>query len=312
MKKVLISTRSFGEFDGAPLDRLKEAGFEVVLNSYGRSLKEEESIELLQGAVGVIAGTEPLNEKVLGKTSSLKVISRCGTGIDNVDLGAAKKFGIKVFNTPDAPTLAVAELTLGLILALYRRIAESDRCVRSGKWVRQMGQLLSGKKLGIVGLGRIGKKLVELAAPFNVEVMACEPSPDTEFIQRYNIQLLTFNELLKNADIVSLHLSCPKEIHCLIGRNELALMKPSAILINTSRGWMIDEGALKEALTNKNIAGVALDVFQEEPYNGPLKNFDSVILTTHIGSSARETRIQMEMEAVDNLLRGLRIERVAI
>ncbi|MBU0568821.1 phosphoglycerate dehydrogenase [bacterium] len=303
--KTLISTRSFGEFDRKPLDKLKEAGFEIVPNPYGRSLEPEESIELLEGATGLIAGTEPLTEEVLSKAGSLKVISRCGTGMDNVDLEAAKRLGIKVLNTPDAPTLAVAELTLGLILALYRRIAESDRCIRSGRWKRQMGQLLYRKKLGIVGLGRIGKRLVELTTPFDLEVMTCEPSPDIEFVQRHNIQVLSFNELLKKADIVSLHLSCPKGTHCLIGRNELALMKPSAILINTSRGWMIDEEALYEALANKIIAGAALDVFENEPYDGNLRNLDNVILTTHIGSSAKETRIQMEIEAVDNLLRGL-------
>jgi D-3-phosphoglycerate dehydrogenase len=305
MMKILISTRSFGEFDRTPLDRLKEIGFEIVLNPYNRSLKEEESIELLQGAVGLIAGTEALNEKVLSKADKLKVISRCGAGIDNIDLEAAKRLGIKVLNTPDAPTLAVAELTLCLILALYRRIVESDRCIRSGRWTRQMGQLLSGKKLGVVGLGRIGKKLVELTIPFRVNVIVCEPSPDIKFIQRYNIQLVEFNELLKEADVISLHLSCPKDKHYLIGKDELALMKPSAILINTSRGWIIDEEALGEALANKAIAGAALDVFENEPYHGPLTSFDNVILTTHIGSSAKEARIKMENDAVENLLRAL-------
>jgi D-3-phosphoglycerate dehydrogenase len=303
MKKIVVSTRSFGEYSSAPIERLKSCGFEVSLNPYNRPFTPEESIDFLKDAIGLIAGTESLTEEVLNKAGSLRVISRCGAGMDNIDLNAAKRLGIEVVNTPDAPTLAVAELTLGLILALYRRIPESDRCIRSGKWNRQMGRLLTGKKLGIIGLGRIGKKLVELSAPFNLEVMACDPFPDMEFSQRHNIRLVTFNELLKEADIVSLHLSPSKETRCLIGKNELFLMKPSAVLINTSRGWMVDEKALEEALTNKIISGAALDVFANEPYDGYLSNLDNVILTTHIGSSAKEARIQMEMEAVENLIK---------
>jgi D-3-phosphoglycerate dehydrogenase len=308
MKKVLISTRSFGEFDSAPLERLKKAGFEIVLNPYGRSLRPEESIRLLRDAVGLIAGTEPLNEEVLGKATSLKVISRCGSGLDNVDLEAAKKFGIKVFNTPDAPTEAVAELTLCLILVLYRRIKEADKIIYAGKWERKIGHLLYGKRLGIIGLGRVGKRLVELTAPFKIEVLAYENRPDNEFVRNYNIRCLSLEEVLSQADIVSIHLPYSKEMHHFIGKEELTLMKHEAVLVNTSRGGLVDEEALKVTLEEGRIAGAALDVFEEEPYNGPLRNFDNVILTAHMGSSTKETRIQMEMEAVDNLLEGLRIE----
>ncbi|MCK4532951.1 phosphoglycerate dehydrogenase [bacterium] len=303
--KVLISTSSFGKFTDDSLEKLKKTGLDVTLNPYKRQLRPQESIDLLKGVTGLIAGTEPLTMEVLEKANKLKVISRCGAGLDNVDLEAAKKMGIKVFSTPDVPIESVAELTLGLILSLCRRITESNRNIKNGKWAKLMGELLYNKTLGVIGLGKIGKRLVELIQPFNVDLIACELNPDISFTNKFKIKIVSLNQLLSQADIISIHIPFSPKVQNLIGIKQFNLMKKNALLINTARGGIVDEGALKGVLENKRIKGAALDVFEEEPYNGPLKDMENIILTAHMGTYAKETRIQMESESVDNLLKGL-------
>ena len=304
--KILISGSSFG-IDGSAIETLKKAGFTVVSNPYNRKVTEDELIELLdKDVVGLIAGTEKITERVLQNAKALKVVSRYGIGLDNIDLEAAKRRGIIVCNTPDAPTQAVAELALALILNLYRRIGEADRNLRSDKWTPLMGKLLFGKTLGIIGLGRIGKALVKLAQPLDLKIIAHEPYPDNDFISFYRVALTSLEKVLSKSDIISLHAPLTEETHHLIGKEELALMKTDAIIVNTARGSLIDDEALLEALEKGSIGGAALDVFEEEPYHGKLKDFDNVILTPHIGTYAKETRIRMEREAVENLLNALR------
>jgi D-3-phosphoglycerate dehydrogenase len=305
--KIVISSSSFGKVDGSAIETLKKAGFTAVLNQYNRKPTEEEFIELMdKDIVGLIAGTEKITEKVLQNATSLKVISRYGVGLDNIDLEAAKRRGIIVCTTPDAPTQAVAELTLALILNLYRGIGEVDRNLRSDKWTPLMGRLLSGKTLGIIGLGRIGKALVKLVQPFELKIMGHEPYPDSDFVSFYRVELSSLEKLLSESDIISLHVPLTDETYHLIDKKELALMKIGAIIVNTARGSLIDEGALIEALEKGLIGGAALDVFENEPYHGKLKDFDNVLLTPHIGTYAKETRIKMEREAVENLLNVLR------
>lgn len=308
--KILISSSSFGKVDGSAIETLKKAGFTVVLNPYNRKPTEDELIELVgKDVVGLIAGTEKITERIMQNAKSLKVISRYGVGLDNIDLEAAKRNGIIVCTTPDAPTQAVAELTLALILNLYRRIGEVDRNLRSGKWTPLMGRLLSGKTLGIMGLGRIGKALVKLVQPFELKITAHEPYPDNDFVSSYRVELTSLEKVLSESDIISIHVPLTDETYHLIGKKELALMKMGAIIVNTARGSLIDEEALIEALEKEIIGGAALDVFEGEPYYGRLKNFDNVILTPHIGTYAKETRIQMEREAVENLLNVLRMQK---
>ena len=304
--KILISSSSFG-IDGSVIETLKKEGFTVVLNPYKRKLTEDELIELLdKDVVGLIAGTEKITERVMQNAKSLKVISRYGVGVDNIDMEAAKRRGIIVCTTPDAPTQAVAELTLALILNLYRRIGEVDRSLRSDKWTPLMGRLLSGKTLGIIGLGRIGKALVKLTQPFKLKIVGHEPFPEDEFVSSYGIELASLEKVLSESDIVSLHVPLTEETYHLIGKKELALMKPDAIIVNTARGNLIDENALIDALETGIIGGAAFDVFEAEPYYGKLKVFDNVILTPHIGTYAKETRVRMEREAVENLLNILK------
>ncbi|GER94612.1 2-hydroxyacid dehydrogenase [hot springs metagenome] len=326
--KISIMTTSFAIYDKSPLELLEKNKYEIILNPYGRKLKKDEIIEFCKGADGIIAGTENYDAEVLSiltqssalsPQSSLKVISRCGTGMDNIDIDATEKLGIKVFNTPDAPTFAVAELTVGLILNLLRKVNQMDASIRNGKWEKLMGNLLSEKKVGIIGFGRIGKKVAELLKPFGCEIKYYDTRTEGEErtedgIERNQLlktmtqssllgpQSSSLDELLKTSDIISIHVSTKEQI---IGEREIRMMKKASWLVNVSRGEVVDEGALYQALKEGHLSGAALDVFEQEPYNGQLKELDNVILTPHIGSYAKEARIKMELQASENLLKGL-------
>ena len=304
-RKVLITSKTFGKLDQTSIEILEEAGYVPLFNPYDRKLVFDEFTELIEDAVGLIAGTEKITEELLQKAKALKVISRYGIGLDNIDLEAAKKRGIIVCNTPDAPTQAVAELTLALILNLCRRICEVDKNLRLWKWNPMFGRLLFGKTLGIIGLGRIGKTLVKLVQPFGLRIIAHDIYPDNEFVSSYGIELVSLEKVLSESDIISLHVPLTEETYHLIGKEELLFMKTDAVIINTARGNLIDEEALIETLKKGVIAGAALDVFEDEPYYGKLKDLANVILTPHIGTYAKETRIRMEMEAVENLINTL-------
>lgn len=302
MKKIVVTTTSFGEYDELPIRICKGEGYDIVTNPYKRKIKSDELVDFAKDAVGIIAGTESITGDVLGRLTCLKVISRCGAGLENVDMAAAKKAGVQVFNTPDAPTLAVAELTVGLMLNLLRKTVRMDTEIRAGRWNKLMGNLLSGKKVGIVGFGRIGKKVFELLKAFDCEMSYFDPfikgsAPDARCFPK--------EELLRWADIITIHAASKERI---IGEKELRSMKDGAWLINVSRGEAVDENALYGELKNGRLSGAALDVFREEPYGGPLKDLSNVILTPHIGSYAKESRVMMEREAVENLLKGLRKE----
>lgn len=298
--KIAITTTSFAKYDNSQIELCRKKGIEIIFNPYRRKIKSDELVELAKDAVGLIAGTELITESVLLKLPALRVISRCGAGIDNVDINAANRLGIKVFNTPDAPTLAVAELTVGLMLNLLRKVGQMDRELRNEQWQKKMGNLLYGKKVGIKGFGRVGKKVAELIRPFGCEIAYSDPFVEDGL---FGLKRLSLEDLLGWADIVSIHVSVAEQ---LIGEKELKLMKKGALLVNTSRGGVVDESKLYEYLKNCYLSGAALDVFVEEPYAGPLKELDNVILTPHIGSYAMEARIEMERQAVENLLKGLR------
>lgn len=305
MKKVLITTSSFGTSDPYPLEILNQNGFQPVLNPYKRKLTEEEVLSLLgeHRPEALIAGVEPLTERVLQIASPyLKVISRCGIGMDSVDLNAAKRLGIKVTNTPDAPTIPVAELTLGLILDALRGISLSTGRVKQGEWHRPMGNLLYKKIVGIVGLGRIGTHLAKLLEPFECGVLGYDP-----YIGEHPYASLTDEDtLLECSDIITLHIPYTEENRHFIGEKALSQIKSTAYLINTARGGLVDEAALYRALKEEKIKGCALDCFEEEPYTGPLKELDNVVLTGHIGSYAAEARIMQERQSAENVIISLR------
>lgn len=304
MKKILITTSSFGKDEPALLEKLKKAGFDYVLNPYGRKLTEAEVSELLSEVkpVGMIAGVEPLTQNVLKQAEGLRVISRCGIGLDSVDMEAAKKFGIRVLNTPDAPTLAVAELTVALMLNILRKIPVMDSAIKSGRWNKHMGRLLSGKTVGLIGCGRIGSSVAKLLSGFQCELLGYDPHIKTH----HAIKLTDMEYLLKHSDIISIHVPYSGETHNLINAKNIASVKKGAIIINTSRGGIVDEEALCKAIQEGRIGGAGLDCFLEEPYKGELASCEQAVLTCHIGSYAKESRVQMEQESVDNLLNAFK------
>ena len=259
---------------------------------------------MLSDADGVIAGTEPLDASVLEQAGRLRVISRVGVGLDNVDLVAARRLGIAVRNTPDAVTDAAAELTLAGMLGVLRHVSQMDADMRAGKWTRRMGGLLRGKTVGIVGFGRVGRRLAELLAPFRLRLLAHDVLPDRVAAAALDVEIVELRELLVAVDIVTLHLSGPPE-ECVVAAPELALLRPGAIVVNASRGGYVDESALQAALAEGRLGGAYLDTFEHEPYDGPLRELPNVVLTPHAGSYAREARARMEIEAVENLLEAL-------
>jgi D-3-phosphoglycerate dehydrogenase len=304
--RVLISSKSFGRAQSDAVNLIKKEGINPILNPYGRKLTEQEIIEMTSDVVGIIAGTEKITGKIISNANNLKVISRYGAGVDNIDLRTAKEKNVLVYNTPESPALAVAELTISLMLNILRKTNTTDRNIRKGQWKPEIGNLLTGKTVGLLGLGRIGKKVVQFLEPFNVNILVFEKVIDKEFVSKYNLDVVSLDELIEKSDIISIHLPSTEETRHIINDKNLSKMKKSAHIINTARGDLIDEKALYDALKNKNIAGAAVDVYEKEPYGGILKELDNVILTPHIGSSTFETRKNMDIEAVENLINGLK------
>lgn len=298
---VAWSTSSFGKESRRPLELLEQAGYEVRPNPHGRTLTTDEARIHLHEVVGLVAGTEKLPGSLLRELPALRCISRVGVGMDSVDLAAARELGIKVVNTPEAHVDAVAELTLAGLLALLRKVPQADASIRSGGFDKPMGRLLRGKTIGLLGCGRVARAFARLLAPFQVTLLAHDVAP-TEVP---GVRFVGLDELLSQADVVSLHLPYSKAAHHLIGTAQLARMKRDAILVNTSRGGLVDEAALLEYLEANQKAGAYLDCFEKEPYQGPLAKLSNVVLSSHIGSYAREARVRMETEAVENLLAAL-------
>ena len=291
---------------------LKDKGYEIVVNSEDRVLTKEELINSLKGQ-NYDALFCLLTDKIDGEVMDafgpqLKIIANMAVGFDNIDIEEVKKRGIMVTNTPDVLTDTVAEHTFALMLAIAHRIVEADKFTRAGKYngwapMLLLGGDLSGKTLGVVGLGRIGSRVAYHAAKgFDMKVLYYDIKRNEEFSATYT----SLEDLLKQSDFVSIHVPFLESTHHLINAENLKLMKPTAYLINTSRGPIIDEAALAEALSNKIIKGAALDVFEFEPKITPeLLKLDNIILTPHIASATEETRSKMSALAATNIIEAL-------
>lgn len=300
MKKILITTSSFNLNNFSDYEYLNSNGFEIILNPYGKKMTENQILDLMdQNVVAMIAGTEPLTSSVLKKASSLKIIVRCGIGMDNVDLSTAKDNNVIVVNTPDAPTRAVAELTIGHLLSLLRKISYDDRQIRLGNWKKPMGSLFYGKKLGIIGAGRIGRMVAKLSNSFGANVIAYDP-----FIKKSNdiFSIVSLDKLLNDSDIISLHIPYNQENHHFINSSKFDLMKNGVIILNISRGGLIDEDALFNAIKSGKVSAAGIDCYEEEPYKSKLIDLDQVQLTSHTGSYAKESRIQQEKDSCKELI----------
>lgn len=293
---VLVSASTFAVADRTPLDTMTARGCQVTLNPVKRRLTKPEVIELLShNVVGLIAGVETLDREVLER-STLRVVSRVGSGLSNVDLDAAKTLGIKVCSTPDAPTNAVAELTLGALLSLLRGTSRMDRSMHQRKWEKTTGVELRGKTVAVVGFGRIGQRVATLLQGFGASVVAVDPAYAGT---QPAVRKMELRDALPIADVITLHSSGSDRI---LSAAEFALMKDGVFVLNAARGALVDDAELCTAIGAGRVAGAWFDTFDQEPYAGPLCDLDQVMLTPHVGSYTRECRSAMEMEAVEHLL----------
>ena len=294
---VLITTSSFGE-DAIRI--LGQSGFEVINNPYKRKITQTELTSLLKGVHGIIAGLEQYDYDILSK-SELKVISRCGSGLSNIDLDAAKQLNIAVYNTPKGPTQSVAELTVGCLLSLIRDVPNVNNLMHTGKWQKATGHLLKDMKVLLIGYGRIGKTVARILSSIGAKIFINDPFVKVEDIPEHFMKV-DLNKGISKADVIILH-SSGEDL--LLGEKEFGLVKSGVYILNAARGTLIDEDALEKSLNSGQVAGAWLDTFEKEPYTGNLSKYNQVILTPHIGSYTIEGRKKMELDSVKNLIKGL-------
>lgn len=300
-KVVAIGPSSFAAKDQTPLRMLEEAGIEIKPNPFGRRLTEEEIIAHLEGVDGLIAGLEPLNRKVLSTAPQLKVIARVGIGMDNVDSEAAAELGIKVSNTPDGPTQAVAELTLSCMLALCRRLLELNSALHTGQWEKSICTGLAGTPVLFIGYGRIGRAVAKLTHAFGARILISDPAVDKESLT-LGETLVDLDEGLRQARVITLHAGGDKAI---LDQQAFSIMQDGVILLNSARAGLVDEQAFIDALKAGKVGSAWFDAFWREPYQGELQDFPNVLMTPHVCTYTTQCRLGMESEAVANLLRDL-------
>lgn len=305
-ERIFVALSTFGEHGDEPVRVLRASGHEIAGNPHGRRLTADEVVSLAADCSGIIAGVEPYTAHVLAALPKLRCVSRVGAGIDNIDLAAARERNVAIRNTPDVVTDAVAELTLGMVLDLLKNLSRHTAEMRERKWIKHTGRLLRGKRVGVIGLGRIGKRVAENFAALGAIVHGADPAADREWATRTGVAVAPVDEVIRAADVLCLHLSGSVS-EFLLGAPEIAAMKTGAILVNVARGRFVDEPALHGALASGKLAGAALDVYPEEPYAGRLCELDNVVLTPHIATLTAETRLAMELEAVENVLDSLRL-----
>jgi len=274
-------------------------------NPFGRRLHREEMADLLKQAEAVLAGVEPYDAQLLARLPKLRCISRCGTGTDSVDLDAARQQGVVVLTTPDEVVEPVAQLTLGMILALARQFPQHVRNFESGKWSKQTGFLLSEWTIGFIGFGRIGQAVERLLRPLGSKILVCDPGVSSGNLLS-GIEQVALGDLLARSDLVSLHASRRPEDGPILGRTEIRRMKTGSFLVNTARGTLVDETALVEALSSGHLGGAALDVYEKEPYQGPLGKMPQVLCTPHVATLTRASRAAMELRCARNVVEFFR------
>lgn len=308
--RVLVTPTSFGKGDPRIRKELESAVGQVIYNPVGRPLKSQELQHLLPGCDGYIAGVDEIDAAALGSADRLRVIARYGVGVDGVDLAAAAARGIVVTNTPLANATSVAELAIGLMLALARSIPDLVEETRAGKWSRTTGVALSGKTIGLVGLGAVGKRVATRLRAFECRVVAHDPAADAAFARDHEIELAAPDEVVRAADFVSLHLPLLSTTRGMVNATFLGKMKRGAFLVNTARGELVDEAALLEALQSGHLRGAALDAFSQEPppANHPLLQLPQVLVTPHAGAHTDGAIDAMGWGAVRDCLAVLRGE----
>jgi len=309
--RLLVTPTSYGKNDPRLKSDLEAMVGEVIYNPTGKPLSSAEVAQLLPGVNGYIAGLDNIDAHALSAADRLKVIARYGVGVDNVDLVAAREKGIIVTNTPGANSVSVAELALGLILALARQIPSAVEDVHNGRWPRYSGITLEGKTIGILGLGAIGRQLARRLSGFDCKILAFDPYADAVFAKDNQIELTTLEDLIEKSDFISLHLPLLPETRSIVNESFLYRMKKGSFLINTSRGEVVDEDALLEAIQSGHIGGAGLDAFAVEPPDpmNPLLNLSQVIATPHIGAQTDGATSNMGWLAMRDCLAVLKNEQ---
>ncbi len=304
MPRALITTIPFGDKNRLPIDLLESAGIEYVINPLGRKLKEEELADMISDFDILIAGTEPITDRVMHSAPRLKLISRVGIGLDSVDLLAAEKRGIQVSYTPDAPAPAVAELTIGLMFSLLRSIHIASAQLHRGQWNRHFGRRISEVTIGIIGVGRIGARVLRRIHGFgSPRVLVNDIKPDYKLVPELKLEWVGKDDIYREADLISVHVPLTVQTKNMIRREQLLQMKPDALLINAARGGIINEQDLYSVMAAGHLGGAAIDVFEHEPYMGDLNKIERCILTAHMGSMSIDCRSRMEIEATEEAVR---------
>jgi D-3-phosphoglycerate dehydrogenase len=309
--RVLVTTHPFGEIDRDPIQLLEAEDIPFTLNAARRRLRQQELADMIGPYEAVIAGTEPITERVLHAAPRLRLIARVGIGLDSVALAAARSLGISVTYTPSAPSPAVAELAVGQMLALLRHTVSVDREIRASIWRRRIGRRLGLMTVGVIGAGRIGRLVINHLKGWSPRILANDLRVDPEFSALSGCIWTDVETIYREADIISLHVPLTRRTRGMIGPRELAMMKPDAILINTARGEIVDESALAATLRSRPGFSAAIDVFAEEPYSGELTTLDNCILSAHMGSATRDCRLRMELEAAREVVRYFKGEPFA-
>jgi len=308
--RLLVTPTSYGKNDARLKTELEAQVKEVLYNPTGKPLSSAEVAALLPGIDGYIAGLDGIDANALKAADKLKVIARYGVGVDSVDLAAAREKGVVVTNTPGANSVSVAELALGLMLALARQIPEAVEAVHQGKWPRYAGLSLEGKIVGILGLGAIGKQLARRLAGFDCGLLAYDPFGDPVAAKALGVERIGLDDVLQHADFVSLHLPLLPETRCMVNETFLNKMKKGSFLINTSRGEVVDEEALLKALQSGHLKGAGLDAFSVEPPDpgNPLLALPQVIATPHLGAQTDGATSNMGWLAMKDCLAVLKGE----
>lgn len=312
--RVVVTALSFGLSSPEPREMLESRGIEVIANPSGRPCTEKEIIELVdENVAGLIVGIDPVTRKVMEKARGLRVVAKHGVGTDNIDVRAATELRVYVTITPGANTEAVADHAFALMLAAARHIVFADREVRRGEWPRLMGTEIAGKTLGIVGLGRVGKAVARRARGFNMRVLACDVLIDEKFCRMNQVSAVGLDELLRESDIVTLHVPLTPETRHMVDRSALSRMKKGSILVNTARGELVDLDALYEALVAGHVAAAGIDVYPAEPpdVSHPVLTLENVVFTPHLGAYTREANYLMGVmaaRAIIDVLEGRRPE----
>jgi len=304
--RILITPRSLTR-DGDPsLDRLRQAGYEVVTSTPGQQPDEAELLRLVPGCVGWLAGVEPVGARVLEAARGLRAISRNGTGVDNIDLAVAARLGVRVLRAEGANARGVAELAIGLVLALLRSIPWSDARLKAGAWERRRGLEIGGRTVGVVGCGRIGRLVADLALGLGARVVGHDAFPVQGLDPGPRFRYADLDTVLATADALTLHCPALAGGRPLLDAAAIARIKPGAVVVNTARASLVDEGAMLAALDQGRLMGFATDVFPEEPPRSTaLVRHPRVIATPHVGGFTDESVAQATRVAVDNLLNAL-------